>query len=81
MTSICTAYDNIRLIRRKISIENDEILGSEFGAMRDASIARLSDLKNDLVRAVQEFAELGHEQKVSDLIAPRLDQHRHQKRS
>ncbi|MCF2872101.1 hypothetical protein L0664_13580 [Octadecabacter sp. G9-8] len=72
MTTICAAFDNIRLIRRKIRIAEEELDAIPQGTQRDASLIRLSNLTQDLVRALHDFAELGYEEVVAEhLLAGR----------
>lgn len=73
MTTIDTAFDNIRLIRRKIRIAETELAEIPLGSQRDASLIRLSNLTQDLVRALHDFADLGYEEEVAvHLMAPRV---------
>lgn len=69
MTPLATAYDNIRLIRRKVRIAQDEVARLSQGAHRDEAVVRVSKLSEDLVRAVQDFAELGYEEELAELLA------------
>lgn len=73
MTAFGAAFDNIRLIRRKIQIEQATIARAEFGAERDQALARVAALSDDLIRAVNDFAELGYEARVAALIAQSHD--------
>lgn len=69
MTSLAAAYDNIRLIRRKIAIARRAATLGGPNADRDAAIVRAASLADDLVDAVQDFADAGFEQQVVDLVA------------
>ena len=70
MTTISAAFDNIRLLRRKIRISEVELEDIPVGSQRDASLIRLTNLTRDLVCALHEFAELGHEEEVARHLAP-----------
>lgn len=69
MTPLSTAYDNIRLIRRKVDIAQQELENLPSGPQRDQGVMRLAKLTDDLVRAVRDFAELGYEEQVFQLLA------------
>ena len=73
MTSLTNAFDNIRLTRRKVSIAQDEIARYGPGPRRDEAVVRAATLTADLVRAVQDFAELGYEKEVAALLGHSLD--------
>ena len=63
------AYDNIRLLRRKIGIAQDEVARLNSGAQRDAAVMRLAALTDELVRALQDFADLGYEEEVAEILS------------
>ncbi len=63
------AYDNIRLLRRKVNIAQDEVARLTVGPQRDAAVVRVAALTDDLVRALQDFADMGYEEDVARLIA------------
>ena len=69
LTTISAAYDNIRLIRRKIRIAQDQMTPLPQGAQRDAAIKQLSDLTRDLIHAMQDFADAGFEDDVAQMLA------------
>lgn len=69
MTSLAAAYDNIRLIRRKIAIARQAVALEGPNAARDAAIIQVASLADDLVDAVQDFADAGFEQQMADLVA------------
>lgn len=71
MTPLAAAYDNIRLMRRKIRIVQDELSAASTRPARDAALVQLSDLTDDLVRAVQDFADAGFEEELAALIENR----------
>ncbi len=73
MTPLSAAFDNIRLLRRKIRIEK-EIVARSAGSERDEALVRSQDLINDLLRALDDFAEMGFEKQVSELLTERPDQ-------
>ena len=68
MTTIETAYDNIRLIRRKINIAQEDVKRQTPGPRRDAAVMRVASLTSDLLRAVQDFADLGFEEEVACIL-------------
>lgn len=68
MTAICAAFDNIRLIRRKVRIAEIEIKDLNPGPKRDMAMLRLSRLTTDLLRALNDFAELGYEEEVAKML-------------
>lgn len=65
MTPISAAFDNVRLIRRKLRIEHETIAREPIGPNRDAAVMRAKDLTDDLIRALQDFADMGYEEEVS----------------
>ncbi|WP_375280513.1 hypothetical protein [Pseudooctadecabacter sp.] len=69
MTPLSTAYDNIRLIRRKVDIAQRELESLPAGHRRDQGVMRLASLTDDLVRAVQDFAEMGYEEQVFQMLS------------
>ncbi len=69
MTPLATAYDNIRLIRRKVNIAQEEVARQAPGPRRDAAVMRVAALTEDLVRAVQDFADLGYEEQIASFLA------------
>lgn len=69
MTPLSTAYDNIRLIRRKVDIAHQELASLPAGHRRDQGIMRLAALTEDLVRAVRDFAEMGFEEQVFQMLS------------
>lgn len=69
MTAFGAAFDNIRLIRKKIQIEQATVSRAECGPEWDAALARLSFLSDDLVQAVVDFADLGFEARIAAMIA------------
>lgn len=69
MSPFAAAYDNIRLVRRKIRIEQEAAAREPVGARRDAAIMRSKDLMEDLIRCMQDFADMGYEEKISEMIA------------
>lgn len=69
MTAFGAAFDNIRLIRKKIQIEQATLLQSSSRVERDAALARIADLSDNLIRAVSDFADLGYEARVAAMIA------------
>lgn len=73
MTPLAAAYDNIRLIRRKIRIAQEEIGGQASRSERDAAIMQLSSLTDDLVTAVQDFADAGFEEQVAGMLSDHAD--------
>jgi len=73
MTGFCAAFDNIRLIRKKIQIENVTLRQGSFGAERDMALARVVGLSEDLIRALNDFADLGFEARVAAMIAQSHD--------
>lgn len=73
MTAFGAAFDNIRLIRKKITIEQETLGQCGSGAERDAALARLAGLSEDLIRAVIDFADLGFEARVAAMIAQSHD--------
>ena len=73
MIAFGAAFDNIRLIRKKIQIEQSTLARAPHGAERDIALARLARLSDDLIRAVNDFAELGFEARVAELIAQSHD--------
>jgi hypothetical protein len=70
MTTIATAYDSIRLIRRKICIAEAELSNMPLGPQRDATVMQLTNLTRDLVRALHDFAAMGYEEDVADMLLP-----------
>ena len=68
MTPLATTYDNIRLIRRKVGIAQQEVASIEPGPRRDQAVVRVVSLTQELVRAVQDFADLGYEEKVAEML-------------
>lgn len=68
MTPLAAAFHNISMMRRKIEDAQDSITSLDAGPQRDAAIAQLTALISDLVRGVQDFAALGFENDVADLI-------------
>lgn len=73
MTALATAYDNIRLTRRKVSIAQEEIGRQEPGPRRDEAVMLAVTLTEDLVRAVQDFADLGYEEELATILAKKHD--------
>ena len=69
MTPVATTYDNIRLIRRKVGIAQQEVASIDPGSRRDQAVVRLVSLTQELVRAVQDFADLGYEEEVAKMLA------------
>ena len=76
MTPLATTYDNIRLIRRKVNIAQQEVACFEPGPRRDEALKRVVSLTQDLVRAVQDFADLGYEEEIADMLASSADRER-----
>ena len=74
MTAIGTAYDNIRLIRRKIDLAEREVAELPHGPQRDATVIRMTNMTQDLVRALHDFAELGYEEQIAQQISLSLDE-------
>ena len=68
MTPLTVAYDTIRLIRRKVDIAQKDIVRLSPGPRRDEAIRRASILTDELVSALQSFAECGFEQEVATLL-------------
>lgn len=68
MTPFATAYDNIRLIRRKIQIAEADMTTSLSRVERDRAIVAHQDLVLQLAQMVQGFAEAGYEERVARLI-------------
>lgn len=69
MTALSAAYDNIRLLRRKIAIAEEELDALSAGNKRDASMIYMSNLTKDLVRALHDFADMGYEEDVARSIS------------
>lgn len=69
MTAFGAAFDNIRLIRKNIPIEQATLLQSSSLVERDAALARIAVLSDNLIRAVSDFADLGYEVRVAAMIA------------
>lgn len=69
MTPLATAYDNIRLMRRKVNIAQEDVARHPVGPGRDAAVMRVADLTGDLIRAIQDFADMGYEAEVADILA------------
>jgi len=70
MSTITAAYDNIRLLRRKIDIAEGQLSEMSPGAERDASVIRLANLTQDLVRALHDFAAMGYEEEIAEHLMP-----------
>lgn len=68
MATIDRAFDNIRLIRRQIRIAQLEAKELAVGAQRASALLRLSNLTDDLIRALNDFSDLGYEQQVADIL-------------
>lgn len=68
MTALASAYDNIRLTRRKVNIAQEEIARHAPGPRRDQAVMRVVSLTEDLVRAVQDFADLGFEEEIASIL-------------
>ena len=68
MKPLATAYDNIRLTRRKVNIAQEEIARHRSGPRRDEALMRAASLTEELVRAVQDFADLGYEKEVAAIL-------------
>ncbi|SLN58190.1 hypothetical protein [Pseudooctadecabacter jejudonensis] len=73
MSPLAAAYDNIRLIRRKVDIAQGELEGLPIGSRRDDGIVRVAKLAEELVRAVQDFADMGYEEEVLRLLEDHSD--------
>lgn len=69
MKPLANAFDNIRLTRRKVNIAQQEIERQDPGPRRDEAVMRAVSLTEDLVRAVQDFADLGYEQELASMLA------------
>lgn len=76
MTPLANTYDNIRLIRRKVNIAQQEVACFGPGPRRDEALMRVVSLTQDLVRAVQDFADLGYEEEVADMLTRSADMDR-----
>lgn len=68
MTALAKAYDNIRLLRRKVEIAQAEDRSLLTPSERDKAMVHLNHLKDDLVRALNDFADLGFEEEIAEII-------------
>ncbi len=73
MAPLANAYDNIRLARRKVTIAQQEIARHAPGPRRDLAVLQAASLTEDLVRAVQDFAELGFEHEVATMLTHQVE--------
>lgn len=73
IAAVSAAYDNIRLIRRKIQIEQQLVEDNECGARRDEAMMRGAHLSEDLIRALNDFAALGYEDRIVQMIKTQLN--------
>jgi len=69
MSPFAAAFDNLRLVRRKIRIEQEAAAREPVGPLRDAAIMRAQDLTEDLIRCLQDFADMGYEERIASIIA------------
>lgn len=69
MTPIEAAYDNIRLLRRKVRIAQEAAAHETSQIARDEAVMRLADVTDDLLRALQDFADLGFEEHVAKMVS------------
>ncbi len=68
MMPLTVGFDRIRLLRRKILINRQEIAVQSVGKARDAAVLHAAALTEELLTALQDFADAGHEQYIADLI-------------
>lgn len=74
MTSLGAAYDNIRLLRRKIAIAEEQLVDLPHGSHRDEVVMQVSNLTHDLVRALHDFADMGYEEDVARAVSAPMSQ-------
>lgn len=68
MSVLKASFDNIRLIRRKLSIAQNAAKDAEGQAERDAAVVETMQLLLALGEAVDGFADAGFEDRVAQLI-------------
>lgn len=68
MTPIAAGFDQIRLLRRKIAIARHQIASPADRPARDAAMVELAGLTDDLIDALQAFADAGFEQQLVEIL-------------
>ena len=69
MDAFSAAYDNIRLMRRKIRIAQEAADSEIPGIARDEAVIRVAALSEELIRLLHDFADMGFEECVAEMIA------------
>ena len=77
MTPLANAFDNIRLTRLKVHIAQEEVTRYASGPRRDEAVVRVALLTEDLLRAVQDFADLGYEEVVANILIKDVSGRKH----
>ena len=68
MTPIAAGFDRIRLLRRKIAIVRQQIADPAPRPVRDAALVELASLTDELLDALQNFADAGYEQRIVEIL-------------
>lgn len=68
MPSASEVFDTIRLTRRKVQIARDAVRNHAPGPRRDEAVLRAAILTEELLCAIQKFAQLGFEEDVARLL-------------